>query len=879
MKTAISSGGLLIPAARAPGAGSAEIVQVATYPKDGDLRVPPNATAYFVFNQPTSKSGVFEMADLDSGVLINLQSPRWSALGDTVFLTPLQPMPFGHQMGMRVDLIFAPADTAADLPIVYFSILPRANVQRIPPGNEFTSVTLIPGTPVPVAVNARETAGDAATFTSARVAFWPTSSTTWSAGSPPPSPLYAYTVPVAFTVPAFGSAQLSAPVALPKSLAANAASGLLGLSLIFDGYDETGLPYSFAATSAIELSPSADTTLVTSIAQVTPSMASNLVVREVIVESPLPGAMYAAGDTVRARAVVTGDGTGAFRAVFYIDGSIVAIEEGYMESGRPVTVKPQGPMPARRFGEHRFQFVVEAPQNVAAQPLYKVPPEPDSIAITPPPFTLGGTWMADAMSEYQNQSGSLVGWSGWNARYDLKKGRKLEGNVLWRVNITDPENGSASPEQFLLRASSDSGAVEWGDLAPRLASGAPLFASAVPRRAAQASWAGTPVGTFEAFVALESHPRSCAGPIESIRSDLYAGRLTRAVGGDRFTASLYGGYIHDDPTPAGAESLVFASGVYGGMGTLRFGKGWTLLGDIATVHHKEIAGVVPAQSPTAVRGVLSGTVAGFGLRADAFRYQPNMATALNPYALSDRKGTSAELTKDVLQWNFFGGYRKEKPDAEVGLAPVIEVTRYTAGARLKLNAGAYVTPAYIHISNKGSNTDFTEDRAATEFSTAEALGGRTTARIDIAQMDDGMIENAKTRIVSASLVSTRLHEKGVSTTLSGGYEGRDNIDQDLLDQTIQAAIEMRIEAKPGRLLITPFLTWMDRDYQTLIQEQHEFTGRLQVAFLRLPHLGESVLAIEGRITSLSQTKPIDTESTEGSVTVTLGQRYQILGGR
>jgi hypothetical protein len=51
-----------------------------------------------------------------------------------------------------------------------------------------------------------------------------------------------------------------------------------------------------------------------------------------------------------------------------------------------------------------------------------------------------------------------------------------------------------------------------------------------------------------------------------------------------------------------------------------------------------------------------------------------------------------------------------------------------------------------------------------------------------------------------------------------------------------------------------------------------------VALLRVPHLGESALAIEGRITSTSQTSPIDTQSTEGSVTITLGQRFEILGG-
>ena len=894
------------PRALAPGSLASNPQQIATYPTNGDTRVAPEAVLYFVFDQPTLKSGIFTVYDLDSGTVetqLNQDAPRWSALGDTVYLKPTAPMALSHHMKMQVELIIATDTTATtNLPIIYFSIFPRAHVERIPPGDEFTSVTLIPGTPVPIAVNARETAGDAATFTSARVEFWPSASATLSGGSPP-SPLFAYTVPVAATVPAFGSARITAPVTLPRQLAQNAASGLLGLRVRFDGYDETGLPYSFQATSAITVTPFADTLLTMSPAQVTPAIASDLFVREVIVEAPLPGAMFAAGDTVQSRAVVTGYGTGAFRAVFYIDGQIVAMEEGYMESGRPVTVAPQGPIPSRRFGEHRFQFVVEAPQNVAAQPLTilcvppahgilppkDLTPPPDSI---PPPsrLTLGGTWLLDGMSAYENQSGSVVGWSAWNARYDLTRGRRLEANVLWRVNFTDPENGSASPEQMLLRAASDSGSIEWGDITPSLAAGAPLFASPVPRRSAQAVARGTAVGKVEAFVALDSHPRSSAGPIERLSSDLYAGRVTRAFGDGRFTASLYGGYMSDDPTTAVIDSLLISgqlympgqwtvpAWIYGGMGLYQFAGGWTILGDIATVHREGVRDVAPAESRTAVRGTISGTVAGIAANAEAFRYEPNLATALNPYALSDRKGFAADLARDAGLWRFFGGYRTEKPDQQVGQAPVIEVTKLNVGARLKLNDLSWVTPAYIQIENKGTNTDFIERRAATEFTAAER-GGRTTARIDIALFEDLLAQNSKLRIVSGSLVATGKQYGGVSTTISGGYESRANEALDLTDQTIQAALEMRIEAKPGKFLVIPLVTWIDRDYESLVNKQQSFTGRLQLALLRVPHLGDNALALEGRITTVRQQEPIEYDSTEGSVTLTLGQRFQVLGAR
>src|SRR6266705_1466863 len=143
------------------------------------------------------------------------------------------------------------------------------------------------------------------------------------------------------------------------------------------------LPIAFEALSTSVAAPP-DTFVTMTPALVTPAIASNVVVQSAFMEQPIPGAVYAAGDTVRARAVVTGIGTGPFRAVFYLDGSAVAMEEGYMELGRPVTVEPRGPIVSRRIGEHRLQFVVESPQNVAAQPMtFLCVPPPSGLYLPP----------------------------------------------------------------------------------------------------------------------------------------------------------------------------------------------------------------------------------------------------------------------------------------------------------------------------------------------------------------------------------------------------------------------------------------------------------------------------------------------------------------
>ncbi|HET9952427.1 MAG TPA: Ig-like domain-containing protein, partial [Candidatus Eisenbacteria bacterium] len=175
---------LLSAAAPAP-ARAAPIRLIATYPANNAERVAPEAELYFVFDQPTAKSGAFSVADLDSiggppgGTLLALQSPRWSASGDTVFLKPVQPMTYGHLHGMLVNVIEAPdpQNSATDLPGVnnpiYFTVSPRANLERLGTPGLYESVTLVPERAVPVTIGVRETAGTAAYFNRARYRFYP----------------------------------------------------------------------------------------------------------------------------------------------------------------------------------------------------------------------------------------------------------------------------------------------------------------------------------------------------------------------------------------------------------------------------------------------------------------------------------------------------------------------------------------------------------------------------------------------------------------------------------------------------------------------------------------------------------------------------------
>ena len=620
---------------------------------------------------------------------------------------------------------------------------------------------------------------------------------------------------------------------------------------------------------------------------------SSLAIQSIALERPLPGAAFAAGDTVRVRAVVMGSGTGSFRVIVTMDGDQVAIEDGYMESGRPVVVEPRGPMPSRRLGEHRLHVVIEWPENVAARPVTIVClPPPSGIAPPPTPaeaetlqtvptprppsaFTLEGTYLALGKNEFRDEEAAGLAWSAWRAKYAIARTTELYANATWRLRLDEPENGSGTPEQIEVRLGMKEGSVAVGDLVPTLAEGAPLLASPVPRRGADLEWRKTPLGTIQGFAALDSRPRSAAGAIDQPRSDLYAGRLVHGFASDRLEGSLYGGYVHDDPTAGAPDSVVRTQSLYGGSGSAKLGETWKLAADMVTVRHRTIEGVEPGRSRTAVRGSLHGIAAGFEADADAFQYAPDIATSLNPYALSNRRGGSARLAHDLANWRFFGGYRREEP-VEAADTSSVRVDRWSFGGRLKLNDVSWVTPEFIRLQHHGAASHLRESRAATEFVVGEAMEGQTSARIDLALFEDDMAVVARRLVTSGSLVSTRRYPGGITTTISGGVEVNEFQDLDLTDQTIQGALEVRWEAIKGVFLVTPFASYMDRDWETLARREKKFAGRLQLTWVRVPHLGENALSVEGRYDRLEQKSPAPDDSDDWGVQVSFGQRIGIL---
>lgn len=883
-------------AVRAPGGSAAVVAQVATFPKDGAIRVSPDATLYFVFDQPTQKTGAFSVADFDpssGGGLISLGVQQWSALGDTVFLKPLSPLPLGHLFGMRVNTIFATDSTATfDLPIVFFTVIAPARVERVQLGN--VSLALTPDVALPVAIPVRETAGTDAWFSSARVQFLPSSEVANTEPTPLDAsvmPLHETMEPLSIFLPRNGAARLEAPVRLPGSVARNISQGRLGVRLTFYGTDETSS--AVVVDACFRVDPA---TVACHQASVVPAIASDLIVQSAALEWPPHGATIAAGDTILPRAVVTGIGTGAFRAAFYLDGDLISIEEGFMEAGRPIEVAMRGPVPTRRLGEHRLQFQVEAPQAVAANPVSFLctppptglaprprttqrPPAPAPATIQPPRLTGSVTWIAEGRSQFSSGDASAVGWGAWRAGYEISEGRRLEAEVSMRLRFDEVGNGRGAPQRMKIRYSSPRASLEWSDAAPAGAAETPLLLSPVPRRAAQATLGHTPFGDLDAFVALESHPISAGGPIRDARSDLYAARLTRSLWRQRLRATLYGGYTHEDPTPGGAESVTRRRVIYGGMGRWDLPGAWTLLGDAATVHHREIEGVETTRSRTAWRGELSGRAAGFAALAQAFSYQPDLTTALNPYALSNRRGGFAQVARDLLKWRLFGSFRSEQPVDRIGLEPIARVDRSTIGVRLELNQQSWVTPSYVRVTHRGANTEFTESRIATEFSAAEPMGGRTTARFDVVVAEDGRGVNTKRRLASGSVVSTRRHPGRVVSTLALGLEQSRLRDLDLTDTTVQGSFEARWEAVAGRLLVTPFVAGSSRTYEQQGTKESRYSARLQISLLRVPWLAESSISLAGRIERFERLRPSGPSSTEGDVQLTVGQRFDLMGRR
>jgi len=876
---------------------------LAVYPANGAMRVPVNAVLVFVFDRPTAKHVAYSVADLDpsaGGGLITTALDRWSARGDTLYITPLSPLAFGHLFGMKLNLVQDTTGTSYTNPTYYqqiynFTTAFQARVERVQAGN--FNLSLTPDVTLPVPIPVRELAGTDVGFTSVRVQFLPSSEVADPGNVPldaAVSPLYEYTLPSNIYLRRSGTATLVAPVTLPASLARTIPQGVLGVRLTFYGTDETSSPVVVDAQFRVD-----PANVTVHQASVLPAMASDVLVRSAVLEWPLHGAVIAAGDTVVPRAVVTGNGTGAFRAAFYMDGDLIATEEGYMEAGRPVEVAMRGPLPTRRLGEHRIQFAVESPQPVAANPISIVcapppngvaprprglfePPPPPAPA-TPPRLHGAVTWLGEAKTHFREEDHSAAGWGAWNGGYDLGPTRKIEAEISMRARFDDLGNGSAEPQHVQVRYSDPSHSLQYGDAPPDRAAETPLLMSAVPRRSAQGTWRGTPLGDLQGYLAMSASPVSAGGEIRNRGSDLYAARLRRSLWKDRVEATVYGGYTHEKggPNPsvfgAPADSLVHRAAIYGGMAKFDLPGTWTLVADGATVRHRTTAGVEEGRSRTGWRTELKGTAAGFAATAQGFSYQPEMATALNPYALSDRRGGFAQLERGFLNWRFFGTFRSEEPTQKDGLEPAVRVQTATLGTRLALNQESWVAPTLTRITNKGANTDFTENRIGTEYSASEPLGGRTTARFDIGFINDDLRAATKRRVVSGSVVSTRRHPGRIVSTLTLGLEQNHSSGVNLDDSTIQGSFEARWEAVAGRFLVTPFFSGSERRYELLGTKEDRYSARLQLALLRIAGLGENAVALTGRIDRVQHLTPALPKDLDTSVQLTIGQRFGIGG--
>jgi len=874
----------------------------ATYPANGAERVPANAVLIFAFDRPTAKHASYSVADFTAGGgLITLAPDRWSPLGDTLYITPLAPLAFGHQFGMKLNLLQAADSTYYRNPayyneVYYFTTAARASVERVQAGD--VNVSLTPDVTLPVPIPVRELAGTDVAFTSVRVQFLPSSVVADSGNVPldlAVSPLYEYTLPTGTFLRRGGTTILTAPVTLPGSVARTISQGMLGVRLTFYGTDETAS--SVVVDACFRLDPAS---VACHQATVLPAIASDVLVRSATLEWPLHGAVIAAGDTILPRAVVTGNGTGAFRGAFYMDGDLVAIEEGYMEAGRPVEIRMRGPLPTRRLGEHSLQFQVEAPQPFAANPITFVcapPPRglepPPWNAIQPPPQTPGRlrgdvTWLAEGRSGFRGEDHSAVGWGGWNGAYELGPTRRIEAEASMRLRFDDLGNGRGTPQHVKVRYSDPHRSLEYGDAPPDRAHETPLLMSPVPRRSAQASWRGTLLGDLDGYLALGSHPISAAGPIRAFDSDVYSARLRRSLWKKRVEATLYGGYTHEKGLSDSAtlslsglttyNTVVRRAAIYGGMARFDLHGTWTLLADGTTVRHRATPGVEEGRSRTGWRSELRGTAAGFEALAQAFSYQPALTTALNPYALSDRRGGYASLARGIWKWRVFGSFRSEEPAARDGLIPIVRVQTGSFGGRLELNQESWVTPSVVRVTHRGANTEYTEHRFATEYTEAEVLGGRTTARFDVAFIDDALRAATKRRVVSGSLVTTRKHPGRVVSTLTLGLEQNRATDLNLTDTTIQGSFEARWEAVVGRLLITPSLSGSSRDYELEGTREDRYSARLQVALLRVAGLGESTVSLEGRVDRVQRLTPSRPSDFDGLVQLAIGRRFGVGGG-
>src|SRR5205814_2269567 len=199
----------------------------------------------FIFDRPTGKVAFYSIApDTSTGGLVSTLPDTWSPRGDTLTITPFQPLALGHSYIYKLNTLQDTTGAVYNNPTYYnevylFTVISRASVDRVQAGN--VNLSLSPDVTLPVSIPLREGAGTDVAFTSARVQFLSSPFVTNTAPTPldaSAAPFYEYTVPISALLPRFGAALLTAPVLIPMSIARTIPQGMLGVRLTFYGADE-----------------------------------------------------------------------------------------------------------------------------------------------------------------------------------------------------------------------------------------------------------------------------------------------------------------------------------------------------------------------------------------------------------------------------------------------------------------------------------------------------------------------------------------------------------------------------------------------------------------------------------------------------------------
>ncbi|HEU4335531.1 MAG TPA: hypothetical protein VFT32_13630, partial [Candidatus Eisenbacteria bacterium] len=155
-------------------------------------------------------------------------------------------------------------------------------------------------------------------------------------------------------------------------------------------------------------------------------------------------------------------------------------------------------------------------------------------------------------------------------------------------------------------------------------------------------------------------------------------------------------------------------------------------------------------------------------------------------------------------------------------------------------------------------------------------GQAATPRFDVAIFDDDLGVAQKRKLVAGSLVTTRRHPGRITSTLAFGIENDDRADLDLQDKSLNGSFELSWEASPGRLLLTPYVVYLDRRLESSGFREEQISGRLQIALVRVPALADGSVSLEGRLTRSIRKEPYEDRETDGAVSLTIAQRLPLV---